>query len=189
MILRWLRLNTLLPRSEPNRFVRVGRASDAQGGTGPMAVKPAEATVSQVCRVCGGEVNPHGECVVCGTKQSDPPKADDKGSSAWLKGDSDGGLNAWIGASVEGGDSKDDARRKWLAGEDTAFQDWIGVPTTSGGAKASRTPAERVSDDKGRELRTKPLEDDGLHAELKSTPTPWNRQHAKFRQDNDRRSQ
>src|SRR3989442_1772334 len=155
MILRWLRLNTLLPRSEPNRFFRVGRASDAQGGTGPMAVKPAEGTVSQVCRVCGGEVNPHGECVVCGTKQSDPPKADDKGSTTWLKGDSDGGLSAWIGASVSGGDSKDDALRKWLAGEDTAFQDWIGVPTTAGGAKASRTPAERVSDDKVRELRTK----------------------------------
>ena len=49
-----------------------------------MAVKPAEGTVSQVCRVCGGEVNPHGECVVCGTKQSDPPKADDKGSASWL---------------------------------------------------------------------------------------------------------
>src|SRR2546425_838963 len=160
MILRWLRLNTLLSRSEPNRFFRVGRASDAQGGTGPMAVKPAEATVSQVCRVCGGEVNPHGECVVCGTKESDPPKADDKGSTAWLKGGSDGGLNAWIGASVAGGDSKDDALRKWLAGEDTAFQDWIGVPTTAGGGKASRTPAERVSDDKVRELRTKALEAD-----------------------------
>src|SRR2546427_2017543 len=97
-----------------NRFFRVGRASDAQGGTGPMAVKPLEGTVSQVCRVCGGEVNPHGECVVCGTKQSDPPKADDKGSTTWLKGDSDGGLNAWIRASVPGRDSKDDALRKWL---------------------------------------------------------------------------
>src|SRR3989454_288270 len=182
MILRWLRLNTLLPRSEPNRFFRVGRASDAQGGTGPMAVKPAEGTVSQVCRVCGGEVNPHGECVVCGTKQSDPPKADDKGSSAWLKGDSDGGLNAWIGASVSGGDSKDDALRKWLTGEDTAFQDWIGVPTISGGAKASRTPAERVSDDKVRELRTKALEVDGLHAELEAMRSTLNRELVNFRQ-------
>jgi len=146
-----------------------------------MAVKPAEGTVSQVCRVCGGEVNPHGECVVCGTKQSDPPKTDDKGSTTWLKGDSDGGLNAWIGASVAGGDSKDDALRKWLAGEDTAFQDWIGVPTTSGGAKASRTPAERVSDDKVRELRTKALEVDGLHAELEAMRATLNRELANFR--------
>src|SRR5881396_2092146 len=147
-----------------------------------MAVKPAEAAVTQVCRICGGEVNPHGECVVCGTKQSDPPKVDDKGSTTWLKGDSDGGLNAWIGASVAGGDSKDDALRKWLAGEDTAFQDWIGVPTTAGGAKASRTPAERVSDDKVRELRTKALEVDGLHAELEAMRSTLNRELVNFRQ-------
>src|SRR2546430_14629308 len=101
--------------ASPNRFFRVGRASDAQGGTGPMAVKPAEATVSQVCRVCGGEVNPHGECVVCGTKQSDPPKSDEKGSTTWLKGDSGGGLNAWIGASVAGGGSKGGAPRQGVA--------------------------------------------------------------------------
>src|SRR2546428_729612 len=166
-----------------NRFFRVGRASDAQGGTGPMAVKPAEGTVSQVCRVCGGEVNPHGECVVCGTKQSDPPKTEDRGTAAWLKGESsDGGLNAWIGASVAGGDSKDEALRKWLAGEDTAFQDWIGVPTITGGAKSARTPAERVSDDKVRELRTKALEVDGLHAELESMRATLSRELANFRQ-------
>src|SRR5437667_171842 len=147
-----------------------------------MAVKPAEGAVSQVCRVCGGEVNPHGACVVCGTKQCGPPKADDKGSTTWLKGDSDGGLNAWIGASVSGGDSKDDALRKWLAGEDTAFQDWIGVPTSRGGAKASRTPAERVSDDKVRELRTKALEVDGLHAELEAMRSTLNRELVNFRQ-------
>ncbi|HVG37172.1 MAG TPA: hypothetical protein VNA10_05525, partial [Thermoplasmata archaeon] len=147
-----------------------------------MAVKPAEGTVSQVCRVCGGEVNPHGECVVCGTKQSDPPKTEDPGTAAWLKGESDGGLNAWIGASVAGGDSKDEALRKWLAGEDTAFQDWIGVPTVTGGAKSARTPAERVSDDKVRELRTKALEVDGLHAELESMRATLNRELANFRQ-------
>src|SRR3989454_3692866 len=145
MILRWLRLNTLLPRSEPNRFFRVGRASDAQGGTGPMAVKPAEGTVSQVCRVCGGEVNPHGECVVCGTKQSDPPKAEDPGTATWLKGESsDGGLNAWIGASVAGGDSKDEALRKWVAGAGTALQGWVGGSPMNGRAKHARGPAPRV---------------------------------------------
>src|SRR5437870_797948 len=148
-----------------------------------MAVKPAEGTVSQVCRVCGGEVNPHGECVVCGTKQSDPPKTEDRGTAAWLKGESsDGGLNAWIGASVAGGDSKNEALRKWLAGEDTAFQDWIGVPTITGGAKSARTPAKRVSDDKVRELRTKALEVDGLHAELESMRATLNRELANFRQ-------
>src|SRR2546426_370454 len=166
-----------------NRFFRVGRASDAQGGTGPMAVKPAEGTVSQVCRVCGGEVNPHGECVVCGTKQSDPPKTEDRGTAAWLKGESsDGGLNAWIGASVAGGGSKDEAPPKWLPGGDTGFQGWIGGPPITGGAKSARTPAERVSDDKVRELRTKALEVDGLHAELESMRATLNRELANFRQ-------
>src|SRR5438552_18498384 len=134
-----------------------------------MALKPAEGAVVQVCRVCGGEVNPHGECVVCGTKQSDPPKADDKGTAPWLKGESDGGLNAWIGASVAGGDSRDEALRKWLAGEDTAFQEWIGVPTITGGAKNPRTAEERVSDDKCREIGTKAREVDGLQDELGAT--------------------
>src|SRR5438552_15369878 len=113
-----------------------------------MALKPAEGAVVQVCRVCGGEVNPHGECVVCGTKQSDSPKADDKGAAPWLKGESDGGLNAWIGASVAGGDSRDEALRKRVAGEDTAFQEWIGVATIKAGAKTVRTAEQGVRDDK-----------------------------------------
>src|SRR2546422_9395767 len=105
-----------------NRFFRVGRASDAQGGTGPMAVKPAEGTVSQVCRVCGGEVNPHGECVVCGTKQSDPPKTEDPGTATWLKGESsDGGLNGWIGAPVAGGGLHEESLPEGAAGGDTAL--------------------------------------------------------------------
>src|SRR3989441_12005612 len=99
-----------------------------------MAVKPAEGTVSQVCRVCGGEVNPHGECVVCGTKQSDPPKTEDRGTAAWLKGESsDGGLNAWIGASVAGGGSKDEAPPKGLARGGTAFQELSRGRTSTGG--------------------------------------------------------
>src|SRR5437867_13304782 len=112
-----------------------------------MAVKPAEGAVAQVCRVCGGEVNPHGECVVCGTKQSDPLKADDKGAAPWLKAESDGGLNAWIGASVAGGDSRDEALRKRLVCEDTALQEWMGVSTIICGWKTSRMAEDRVSDD------------------------------------------
>src|SRR5207249_5075721 len=133
-------------------------------------------------RVCGGEVNPHGECVVCGTKQSDPPKTEDRGTAAWLKGESsDGGLNAWIGASVAGGDSKDEALRKWLAGEDTAFQDWIGVPTITGGGKAARSPADGVSDDEVRGLRAQALEVDGLHAAREAVRAARNRGVAHLR--------
>src|SRR3989441_723248 len=49
-------------------------------------------------------------------------------------------------------------------------------------AKSARTPAERVSDDKVRELRTKALEVDGLHAELESMRATLNRELANFRQ-------
>src|SRR5207247_2496656 len=80
MILATLRLYTLSQGSDANRFSGVGRANDAMGGTGLMAVKPTDSTVAQVCRVCGGEVNPHGECVGCGHKQaSSGGKAQAKG--------------------------------------------------------------------------------------------------------------
>ena len=148
-----------------------------------MVTKPAEGTVSQVCRVCGGEVNPHGECVVCGTKQDAAPTAaaDDKGISPWLKGDS-GSMSTWLGTGMTGGDSRDEALRKWLSGEDTAFQDWIGVPTSSGVGKTSHASAERVSDDKMRELRSKAVEVDGMRAELESMRSTLNRELANFRQ-------
>src|SRR6266568_7089398 len=181
MILATLRLYTLSEGSDANRFSGVGRANDAAGGQGLMAMQPTDGTVAQVCRVCGGEVNPHGECVVCGTKQSaSGAKAEDKGLGTWLKSESVGGLNAWMGAEATGADSRDDALRKWLAGEDDAFQEWIGVPTVTGGAKAGRT-ADQVSDDKLRDLRAKGLEVDGLRAELESMRATLNRELANFR--------
>jgi KaiC/GvpD/RAD55 family RecA-like ATPase len=147
-----------------------------------MAVKPTESTVSQGCRVCGGEVNPHGECVVCGTNQNEPAsKPDDKGLATWLKGDASGGMS-WLAAGPSGGDSRDDALRKWLSGEDTAFQDWIGVPTTVGAARTPRGAGDRLSDDKMRELRSKALEVDGMRAELDAMRTTLNRELANFRQ-------
>ena len=147
-----------------------------------MAVKPTNGTLSQqVCRVCGGEVNPHGECVVCGTKQDSAPTTSDQGLSAWMKGESSG-TGAWLGASTSGGDSRDEALRKWLAGEDTAFQDWLGVPTTSGTVRSARATPDRLSDDKLRELREKALETDGMRAELESMRSTLNRELANFRQ-------
>ena len=147
-----------------------------------MAVKPTVGTVSeQVCRVCGGEVNPHGECVVCGTKQDSAAPAGDRGLSAWMKGESSG-TAAWLGASTSGGDSRDEALRKWLAGEDTAFQDWLGVPTSSGVGRPTRGTPDRLSDDKVRELREKALETDGMRAELESMRSTLNRELANFRQ-------
>src|SRR5688572_6529726 len=138
LILSTQRLNTLATRRDRDDPSRVGRVRDGRGGAAPMAVKPAEGTVSQACRVCGGEVNPHGECVVCGTRQNESATAaPDKGTASWTKVDSSSGMGTWMGAGPAGGDSREDALRKWLAGEDTAFQDWIGVPATSGAPKSS----------------------------------------------------
>ncbi len=145
-----------------------------------MAVKPIEQTVTQACRVCGGEVNPRGECVVCGTKQSDPPKRVEAAVASWPKSNSDGGSAAWL--ATPSGDARDEALRKWLGGEDRAFQEWIGVPTATGGGKLPRTADDRMSDDKGRELRTKALEVDGLRAELDAMHATLNRELATFRQ-------
>ncbi len=154
-----------------------------------METKPdAGGTTTVTCRVCGGEVNAHGECVVCGTKQNEPRSAGANGNlSAWLKGESgENGLNGWIGAPVSAAasDAKDDALRKWLAGEDNAFQDWIGTP--AGGAagatvaKGGKT-AEQVSDEKLRELRSKALEAEGLRAELETMRSTLARELANFR--------
>src|SRR5438093_16401 len=151
---------------EQTAYSSPSKNTSRSGGAAPMAVKPADSTVAQqVCRVCGGEVNPHGECVVCGTKQ-DAPTTTDKGLPSWLKNES-GEASTWLSAPGTG-DSRDEALRKWLSGEDTAFQDWIGVPTTSGGGLAARVTSDRMSDDKVRELRSKAMEVDGMRAELES---------------------
>src|SRR3989441_4423145 len=145
-----------------------------------MAVKPTEETVSPACRVCGGEVNPHGECLVCGTKQSDPPRSPEAAVASWPKSESDGASAAWL--ATPSGDARDEALRKWLGGEDTAFQEWIGVPTASGGGKPLKTADERMSDDKVRALRAKAFEVDGLRAELDAMRSTLNRELANFRQ-------
>jgi KaiC/GvpD/RAD55 family RecA-like ATPase len=144
-----------------------------------MGVKSTDGTVSQqACRVCGGEVNPQGECVVCGSKQDVAPAAGDRGAAAWLRGESGG--TPWVGGG--GGDPRDEALRKWLSGEDTAFQDWLGVPTTSGAGSAARAASDRASDDKVRELREKALEVDGVRAELAAMRSTLNRELVNFRQ-------
>src|SRR5207247_11038588 len=92
-----------------------------------------------------------------------------------------GGSTPWRNAPGTGG-SRDEALRRWLSGEDTAFQDWIGVPTTSGGALTARATPDRMSDDKVRELRSKAMEVDGMRAELESMRATLNRELSNFRQ-------
>jgi len=138
------------------------------------------------CRVCGGEVNARKECVVCGTKQTEGPKAGgDSSLSAWLKGDSgDAGLSSWMGAPVPPAgkaDGREDSLRKWLSGEDNAFQDWIGLPASGPApAKAVRSQ-DQLTDDKLRELRTKAFEAEGLRAELEAMRSTLGRELGNFR--------
>ena len=153
-----------------------------------METKPdANGTMTVTCRVCGGEVNAHGECVVCGTKQNEPHSAEANGNlTSWLKGESgENGLNTWIGAPVgTPQDAKDDALRKWLAGEDNAFQEWIGGSADARGgpepAKGAKS-GESLPDEKLRELRSKALEAEGLKAELETMRATLTRELANFR--------
>ncbi len=152
-----------------------------------MAPKPeAEQAAPLTCRVCGGEVNARKECVVCGTKQTDvPPTAGQDGLSAWLKGDSDeAGLSSWMGAPVTAAtkpDVREDSLRKWLSGEDNAFQDWIGLPASGGSPSKPGRPGDQVADDKLRDLRTKAFEADGLRAELDAMRATLSRELGNFR--------
>ena len=151
-----------------------------------MAVRSkADQAASQACRVGGGEVNPRGDCVVCGTKQSDPAPAVDAGLSSWLKGDAgDRGLNEWLGAPASMGaqDATAEALRKWLSGEEGAFQEWLtGAQDPAPAAKGARPSQERVSEDKLRELRTRALEVDGLRAELDAMRATLARELVNFR--------
>ena len=152
-----------------------------------METKPeAGGTTTVTCRVCGGEVNARGACVVCGTKQNaSGPTANDSGLASWLKGEpGDDGLNAWVSAPAGAdSDGREDALRKWLAGEDTAFQEWIGAGATGSAATAAgrATPPSRIGDEKLRELRAKALEADGLRAELEAMRATLARELVNFR--------
>ena len=129
---------------------------------------------------------------MCGAKQEPSrPEAANKALTAWLKGESgEGALTSWIGqpapatsASAQadaGAAARDEALRKWLAGEDSAFMEWIGAPT--GGAPGKGAKAlDRVSDDRVRELRAKALEADGLRAELEAMRETLSRELGTFR--------
>jgi KaiC/GvpD/RAD55 family RecA-like ATPase len=131
-------------------------------------------------------VNARGECVVCGTKQTEPSAGSaQNGLTSWLKGEQgESGLSNWIGAPIPASspDGREDALRKWLAGEDTAFQDWIGAPSAGGPAAVTATKSSgQVPEEKLRELRTKALEVDGLRAELESMRATLTRELANFR--------
>jgi KaiC/GvpD/RAD55 family RecA-like ATPase len=150
------------------------------------AKSETEEAPALTCRVCGGEVNARKECVVCGTKQLEArASASDTGLSSWLKGESgDNGLSAWMGApvgSAGGQDRREESLRKWLAGEDNAFQDWIGMPSRGGPSGKAARSQDSVADDKLKELRARAFEAEGLRAELETMRITLARELGNFR--------
>src|SRR5213594_2851998 len=148
---------------------------------------------SQSCGVCGGALMPNGVCTVCGTRHEvradgtmvpvgsgAPPRSgsSDPGFSKWLSGESsDGSLQVWLGGSPPSSspaDSNTEALKKWLTGEERAFDEWLGgagaaapesaVVPADVGRKIKDIQAKL--DDRQRDVRAREIEIDGLHAEL-----------------------
>ena len=100
-----------------------------------MATKAqADASLSP-CSVCGGDLNPNGECSICGTKhdQKRPPaatpvskKAPQPELPAWVSKGAGGVITMVREPPRAAADPSDDALRKWLTGEEDAFEQWLG---------------------------------------------------------------
>ena len=156
-----------------------------------MPVRPkADAILAQSCRVCGGEVNPSGECIVCGTKQNAPAQkkavlSDRPTNPAADHADAGGnGFASWLGGpSPSSSEANAEALRKWLAGEESAFQEWLGgaKPAPPAGKASAPPTGENPSDDRLQDLRAKALEVDGLRAELDAMRSTLSRELANFR--------
>jgi len=144
----------------------------------------------QSCGVCGGTLSPEGDCTICGTKhelgangtlvpvraESPPRSGADNGLTKWLSGEAgDSSLQVWMGGSPPSAaapDSNVEALKKWLTGEERAFDEWLGgvgaeaAPVLSGDAGQRIKDLMSKLDDKERDLRARDIEIDGLRAEL-----------------------
>src|SRR5213594_2904043 len=146
---------------------------------------------SQSCGVCGGALMPNGVCTVCGTRHEvradgtmvpvgsgAPPRSgsSDPGLSKWLSGESgDGSLQVWLGGSPPSSspaDSNTEALKKWLTGEERAFDEWLGGAAAPESAAVPTDVGRKIKelqaklDDRQRDVRAREIEIDGLHAEL-----------------------
>ena len=147
-------------------------------------------SVSQPCTVCGGALSPDGECTTCGTKHevaangsvaataNGPARNGDSGLSKWLSGEGgDQSLQAWLGAGPAPGsrapDTSVEALKKWLTGEEGAFDEWLGG-VAGAAAEVPGDAGRKIKDlqakltERDRELRTRELEIDGLRAEVEA---------------------
>src|SRR2546422_6078417 len=111
---------------------------------------------------------PNGVCTVCGTRHeigangmmmpvgSGGPRSGspDPGMSKWLRGESSGDASVQVllgGAPAQssGPDSNVEALKKWLTGEERAFDEWLGTaapePTASGAVPADVGPRLQIN--------------------------------------------
>ncbi len=156
-----------------------------------MATKAKAAVVeslAQPCTVCGGALNPEGDCTICGTKHevaangtvarlpNGAAKNGDNGLSQWLSGEGgDTGLQTWLGVgppqAPPAADTNVEALKKWLTGEEGAFDEWLGgvaaaVAEAPGDVGRKIKELQARLEDRERELRARELEADGLRAEV-----------------------
>ena len=163
---------------------------------------------AQSCGVCGGALSSEGECTTCGTKHelgtngtmvpvssNGPPRSggSDNGLTKWLSGESgDSSLQAWLGGSPRAGaavpqDSNVEALKKWLTGEERAFDEWLGGGVAVAEAGPPGDAGRRIKelrarlDDRERGLRARDIELDGLHAELDAFKKTVSSELSKFR--------
>jgi KaiC/GvpD/RAD55 family RecA-like ATPase len=154
-----------------------------------MPAKPkADANLVQSCRVCGGEVNASGACVVCGTKQTAPAQkravlSNRPSEAAPETSDpSPNGFGSWLAGPTGGSaEANAEALRKWLAGEEGAFQEWLGGSKPTAPKSSAGPSSDRVPDDKLQDLRARALEVEGLRAELDAMRSTLTRELGNFR--------
>ncbi len=172
-----------------------------------MATKAKPAVVeslSQPCTVCGGVLSPEGDCTVCGTKHevaangsvavapTGRARNGDNGLSQWLSGEGgDSTLQAWLGVAPPqpaAPDTSVEALKKWLTGEEGAFDEWLGGVAVAS-AEVPGDVGRKIKDLQGRldererELRARELELGGLRAEVEAFRKTVTSELANFKSD------
>ncbi len=135
--------------------------------------------------MCGGELNPNGECLICGTKHDvkkvaggAAKKVQAPRAATWPSKIPGGSVPSVVeprrSADSVSADPGTDAIRKWLTGEEGAFEQWLGEPSAEDKSAASPDLLRRLRDkdkalqSKEAELRTMGLELAGVRSELEA---------------------
>lgn len=149
-----------------------------------MATKAVADESLPPCSVCGGELNANGECMICGTKHevrgsgalaAKRAPAAAPASPVWASRGSLGTVTA-VAEPGRAPDAGMDAIRKWLTGEEGAFEQWLGEPAAADKAASPDLmrrlrEKDRALQTKEAQLRTVGLELAGTRSELEALKT------------------